>query len=420
MTDETDSDGQPDRDDISELSDQAAVALDSGADEETVYQTKESYHENSRCIHARKVNTLRETTRSKAQHRWRRPCSRCVLANDDTAPSEGYRYATGEDIETVVTDGGAGVSGSDGSYELEDGKRRIVLFTTADPIRAVRGCPRTVFPVAMSVRQRRPTDADSTHAEYRRPGHPVSVSVSHEQPYVGTDTIYFDNPADRAPPDRSAWGQREFVTSFKTLSDVIERQTVGDAEPIRVISLCLVEIPPHYLTTDDGRPAADPALYDDRADIKLAYFEKDDTLRTAQVREHLDDAMRESERTPLQLVRVDEVTAKPARSGRETTQRASRARYYTESEAAAHNRLDATPGVWKTRSATGWDESVRPLEPALTHIDRLFPSLSDSELVTQVSLRGQTESEDRFYAGNVIGRSNADTDTDTNHTGENQ
>ncbi|MFC4553609.1 MULTISPECIES: hypothetical protein [Halorussus] len=184
--------------------------------------------------------------------------------------------------------------------------------------------------------------------------------------------------------------------------DYLDEETRTDPNRLKLVGICFVEIPARYLSSKNGEHVADPDIYSENGDMTLAYFQKDSSLSAHNVRDDLGDALPDRSRSPLQLTRVDEVTAKPSRAARTTTQQASRCQYYTDSEADAYNSLDATPAIWQARRVSSPTDSVRPLTPVVNDLDAFLPALAETDLLEAVTFTGHTQSQERFYAEDIL------------------
>jgi hypothetical protein len=287
--------------------------------------------------------------------------------------------------------------------EPDSERERAVLLQEQDPVAVLKALPPTVFPVTAKMKLDRTKSDDRPHGDFRESTYPVEVREPISAPYIPETTVYFDNPAERAPDGATVWQTRECISKLQAIVDYLDTETETDADRLKLAGLCLVEVPPRYLTADSGEHAVDATLYSENGDMTLAYFQKDSSLSAHNVRDDLGEALPDQSRSPLQLTRVDEVTAKPARASRTTTQQASRCRYYTESEADAHNDLDATPAIWQAQRVSGPTESVRPLSPVVNDLDAFLPALADTDLLNAVTFTGRTQSQKRFYAEDILG-----------------
>jgi len=157
--------------------------------------------------------------------------------------------------------------------QQEKSEERAIILGDLDPISVIESLPPAVFPVTAKVELNRSSTDDSYHSEYRTPEYPVDMSVPTEDPYIPTQTVYFDNPAERPPSEVKSWRPTEFVNKIGEVVDFYEDETNLPAENLYLSGLCVVEIPSRYLSFDQGQPAADPALYEDNAEMTLAYFQ---------------------------------------------------------------------------------------------------------------------------------------------------
>jgi hypothetical protein len=279
---------------------------------------------------------------------------------------------------------------------------RVVLLDEHDPITVLETLPRTVFPVSARIELGRTIGDDTPYTDHDRPSLPVEPRLPEPVPYIPETTVYFRNPAERAPDGRTAWTAQECATELAHLLDHFEAHTNTDPERLRLRGLCLAELPAQYLTMNDGHHAASPKLYEENGVITLTYFQHDLSLAAHNVRDELDEALPGRTRSPLQLVRLDRLTAKPARHGEETIQRASRCRYYTETEAEQYNNLSLTPAVWKLKRTMTSRQSARPLGTILSQLDEFCPTIAESPLVRELTFTGETGTQERFYADDIL------------------
>jgi len=282
-------------------------------------------------------------------------------------------------------------------------RERAIILEELDPISVVESLPPAVFPVTAKLELNRSSTDDSHHPEYRTPDYPIDMCVPTEDPYIPTQTVYFDNPAERPPSSASAWRPTEFIDKIEEVIDFYENETNLPAENLYLTGLGIVEIPSRYLSFDQGQPVADPKLYEENAGMTLAYFQKDSSLTAHQVREDLGDALPGETRTPMQLTRLDEVTAKPSRIGRDTVGKAGRRRYYSDREATKSGNEEMTPAIWMVDRVDGAAEESRPLDSVITEIDQFLPALTDTSLLQTVTFQGSIEETERFYAEAIIG-----------------
>jgi hypothetical protein len=279
---------------------------------------------------------------------------------------------------------------------------RVMIFDKHDPITVLETLPRTVFPVSARVELGRTVGDDAQYTEYDHDTSPVIPRKPEPVPYIPETTIYFENPAERAPRNRTVWSPRDCASELAALRDHFKTETNADADRLQLRGLCLAELPARYLTSQNGRYRASPLLYEENGTITLTYFQHDLSLAAHNVREELEDALPGRTRSPLQFTRLDEVTAKPARDGEGTTQRASRCRYYTEAEAEQYNDLSLTPAVWKLDRTMDEYEDGRPLDTILSQLDEFCPTIADSPLLREVTFTGEIETQERFYADEVL------------------
>jgi len=278
------------------------------------------------------------------------------------------------------------------------------ILRILDPIEVIESLPPTAFPVSAKVHLDRASREDYPYETYRPPDYPVEVRVPAEAPYIPETTVYFDNPAERPPKNAHVVSSGEFVDGLEEIATHLEEDTATDPQRLYLTGLCVVEVPPRYLTFDDGEHAVKPALYEENAEMTLAYFQKDNSLSAHDVREELEEALPGETRTPLELIRLDEVTAKPSRLGRGTTQQAGRARYFTEREAEKSDDLDASPAIWKVNRLRRASDTARPLEAVIEEYERFLPALAETELLRELTFIGETRTVERFYAEQVLSR----------------
>jgi hypothetical protein len=298
-------------------------------------------------------------------------------------------------------------SGSDDDPDQDDAsttatRERVILFDEHDPITVLETLPRTVFPVTARIELGRTVGDDTSYTEHNRDSLPVEPRLPEPVPYIPETTVYFTNPAERAPGGRTAWSPQECASELAHLLDHFAADTNTDPDRLQLRGLCLAELPAQYLTMDDGRHTASPMLYEENATMTLTYFRHDLSLAAHNVRDELDEALPGRTRSPLQLVRLDQVTAKPARHGKGTTRRASRCRYYTETEAEQHNDLSLTPAVWQLERTMAAHGSARPLDTILSQLDEFCPTIAESPLLREVTFTGEMGTQERFYADDVL------------------
>jgi hypothetical protein len=293
-------------------------------------------------------------------------------------------------------------------YNMSDGddtdRASAAILRFLDPIEIIEKLPPTVFPVSAKLQLDRTRRDDYAYEDYRPPDYPVEVRVPVEAPYIPETTIYYDNPAERPPKNVTPTSTADFISGLKEIANHLEEETKTDPQRLYLTGLCVVEVPSQYLTFDNGARAVKPALYEENAGMTLAYFQKDGSLSAHQVREDLDEALPGETRSPLELVRLDEVTAKPSRLGRGTTQRSGRTRYFTEREAEKSGSLDATPAIWQVNRLQQPGDDTRPLSTVIDEFDRFLPGLAETDLIRELTFVGQTRTVERFYAEQVLTR----------------
>jgi len=282
-------------------------------------------------------------------------------------------------------------------------KERAVILEELNPISVIESLPPAVFPVTAKLELNRSSTDDTHHPEYRTPDYPVDMSVPTEDPYISTQTVYFDNPAERPPSGVKSWRPREFIDKIEELIEFYKDKTNLPPENLYLTGLCVAEIPSQYVSFDQGQAAADPMLYEEKAEMTLVYFQKDSSLSAHQVREDLGDALPGETRTPIQLTRLDEVHAKPSLIGRDTVGKPGRRRYYSNREAAKSGNESKTPAIWMVDRISQTSDNYRPLDAVITDLDQFLPVLTDSSLLNTVTFHGSVEETERFYAEAIIG-----------------
>lgn len=286
----------------------------------------------------------------------------------------------------------------------EPNRASAAILRLLDPIEIIERLPPTVFPVSAKLQLDRTRRDDHAYKDYRPPDYPVEVRVPIESPYIPETTIYYDNPAERPPKNVTPTTTADFIDGLKEIANHLEEDTKTDPQRLYLNGLCVVEVPSQYITFDDGAHAVKPELYEENAEMTLAYFQKDGSVSAHQVRGDLDEALPGETRSPLELVRLDEVTAKPSRLGRGTTQRSGRTRYFTEREAEKSGSLDATPAIWQVNRLQQSGDSTRPLSKVLNELDRFLPALCETDLIRELTFVGRTQTVERFYAEQVLTR----------------
>ena len=290
-------------------------------------------------------------------------------------------------------------------YTNNDTERAAAaILRVLDPIEIIKSLPPTVFPVSAKIQLDRTSREDHAYRDYRPPDYPVEVRVPTESPYIPETTVHFDNPAERPPKNAHAVSISDFIDGLEEIADHLEEDTATDPQRLYLTGICIVEVPSQYLTFDNGAHAVKPALYEENAEITIAYFQKDNSLSAHNVREDLDEALPGETRTPLELIRLDEVTAKPSRLGRGTTRRAGRSRYFTEKEAEKAGSVEATPAIWQVKRLRRPGDGTRPLETVLDEYYRFLPGLAETDLIRELTFVGQTRTVERFYAEQVLSR----------------
>lgn len=290
----------------------------------------------------------------------------------------------------------------DASDETE--RAAAAILRVLDPIEIIESLPPTVFPVSAQIQLDRTSREDHAYRDFRPPDYPVEVRVPAEAPYIPETTVHFGNPAERPPKNANPVSTAEFVGGLEEIAKHLEEETTTDPQRLYLTGICVVEVPSRYLTFDSGAHGVKPDLYEENAEMTLAYFQKDNSLSAHDVREDLEEALPGETRTPLELIRLDEVTAKPSRLGRGTTRRAGRARYFTEREAEKAGSVDATPAIWQVKRLRRPGDDTRPLETVLDEYHRFLPALSETDLIRELTFVGQTRTVERFYAEQVLSR----------------
>lgn len=278
------------------------------------------------------------------------------------------------------------------------------ILRLLDPIEVLESLPPTVFPISLQLQLDRTRGADQPYQDYQTPEYSIEVRKPSESPYIPQTTVHFDNPAERPPKGANPVTITEFIQDLEEIADHLENDTITDPQRLYLTGLSVVEVPSQYLTFDDGAHAVKPDLYEENADMTIAYFKKDNSLSAHNVREDLEEALPGETRTPLELIRLDEVTAKPSRLGRGTSRRAGRARYFTEREAEQSDYYDAIPGIWQVKRLQRPGDDTRPLERVLDEYGRFLPALSETDLIRELTFVGQTRTVERFYAEQVLSR----------------
>ncbi|MDQ2051687.1 hypothetical protein RBH26_14500 [Natronolimnohabitans sp. A-GB9] len=293
-----------------------------------------------------------------------------------------------------------------GMQDISDDTERAAaaILRVLDPIEIIESLPPTVFPVSAKIQLDRTSREDHAYRDYRPPDYPVEVRVPAEAPYIPETTVHFDNPAERPPKNAHPVSTAEFVDGLEEIANHLEEDTATDPQRLYLTGICIAEVPSQYLTFDDGAHAVKPALYEENAEMTIAYFQKDNSLSAHNVREDLDEALPGETRTPLELIRLDEVIAKPSRLGRGTTRRAGRARYFTEHEAEKAGSVDTTPAIWQVKRLRRPGDGSRPLEAVLDEYYRFLPGLAETDLIRELTFVGQTRTVERFYAEQVLSR----------------
>lgn len=281
---------------------------------------------------------------------------------------------------------------------------RAALLADNDPVSVLDRLPNTVFPMRVTVHLPRVRDHDTPDEKFSGSTHPVEVQRP-RGPYIPETTIHIDNPAQRPPEDATLWSGSTVRDELVKLREYIEG-TITDADALRIVALDLVEIPPHFVTTDaqTGDLCAKPDLYEQRGTLRMARFEKEGSLAASEVRDQITHSLPGESRTPIRLTRVTEAQAKPARQGWNTTGTTGRARYFTDKHAEQAGDLGLTPAIYQLEAANGTDARTRPLSSILPHLTDVLPAVADAdpELVTTVTFAGEQREQTVFYASEVM------------------
>ena len=278
------------------------------------------------------------------------------------------------------------------------------IIRLLDPIEVIEALPATVFPISLQLQLDRTRGSDHPYQDYQQPEYPIEVRKPSEAPYIPRTTVHFDNPAERPPKGASPKSPDDFIQGLEEIADHLENETITDPQRLYLTGLSVVEVPSRYLTFDDGSHAVKPDLYEENAEMTIAYFQKDKSLSAHNVREDLEEALPGETRTPLELIRVDEVIAKPSRLGRGTSRQAGRARYFTEREAEKSDRYEAIPSVWQVNRLQRPGDDTRSLERVLDDYERFLPALAETDLIRELTFVGRTQTVERFYAEQVLSR----------------
>lgn len=280
---------------------------------------------------------------------------------------------------------------------------RAVLLTDHNPRSVINRLPENVFPIRVKLKLARDRARDRADDEFQPPDFPVELRRP-ITPYIPETTVYFDNPAERPPENEIAWSRQRFCDRlFDVVAQLQEEANNHDVTPT-LSELDVVEIPDQYLTTDPetGEYAAKPDLYERKGEMRIARFGKEGTLTATDVREHLEDALPGESRTPVQLVRVEEVQAKPQRLGSTTQVTGGRAQYYTETDAENTGSLELTPAIYELRSRSTAGDRTRPLTPLFPQLDDALPNLLGAdELLETITFVGEQQEKTVFHAEEV-------------------
>lgn len=279
---------------------------------------------------------------------------------------------------------------------------QVAYVTCYDPVQVVESLPKPVFPVKMEVRCPPTRTCDTPDETFSTPEYPANI-MTPETPYIPSTTVYFDNPASRPPASSKTWRQDEFVEAFAEQVEMLESERDGGNTGVEMGSLTVVEIPQAYLTTDPetGSVVAKPGLYGDKAEMTLARFTRDGTIRATKIRSEVEESIPDESRALTRLTRLVEATAKPTRYGKQTQADPGRARYYTEAESEKYNDPSLMPAVYEPNTISG--DMTRPLSPFIDELGEFLPALvRRSELVTTAKLTGEERQETTFRAENII------------------
>lgn len=281
--------------------------------------------------------------------------------------------------------------------------RRNAVLTEQNPIEVLQDLPPTVFPIECRFSIAGSRSHDSADSDFRKPEYPVDLHHA-AGVYVPETTVHFDNPAVRPPENSTAWRPREFTARITELldDDLTNNMTEDD---ITLTRFSVVEVPHQLVTTDaeTGENIVKPALYSEEYEMAIARFQKHSSLSAARVRNDLSEALPGESRTPVRLTDLREVTAKPARHGRQTTGSPGRKRYYTDAEAEKTGDLSRTPAHYQSQYLNRESDRTRPLSPAVADLKQFLPEMvqGSDDLVRVVKFVGHEEERRSFVAEEV-------------------
>ncbi|MGB9985774.1 hypothetical protein [Salarchaeum japonicum] len=121
---------------------------------------------------------------------------------------------------------------------------RAVVVTEHDPVTVVDELPQCVFPVTATVELQRSIADDDPYEDVHPPEYPVEVREPQSVPYVPETTVYFDNPAERAPGGEQTWNPREFVTAMSEVTTQLG-ESPADPDELRLTGLVIAELTGH-------------------------------------------------------------------------------------------------------------------------------------------------------------------------------
>lgn len=272
-------------------------------------------------------------------------------------------------------------------------ERREILLGDLYVTSLMEQLPPTAFPVSARITMRRETADDELYFGYKPPEYPVPV----RRPvgaYIPESTVFFENPAEIASEPRKTWKFHEFVESLRKQLSEIEELPVDAEKRIYLQHLTIVEIPPAYVSSEDGHRIADPTLHQNEAKMRIGHFNKYSDISISGLREELGDALPDDTTKPLHLTRVDEVTAKPFDGGAAQSKR----RYYTKGQAEQVGDLEKTPAIWMFTDRLEHEQDARPLQTVLPEIGEFFPVLSEQDFFQPVKFYGKTRESQTFVA----------------------
>lgn len=280
---------------------------------------------------------------------------------------------------------------------------QATILNESDPLSLLDRLPEAVFPIRLKIELPRRRSEDATDSTFRQPNYPVQLNHP-QSAYIPETSVYFDNPVERVPEEKTAWRPREFAEQLSELLSHIDENTTADSERIVLSTAELAEVPSQYLTTDPetGAVVAKPDLYSRNAEVSIATLEKVGTLNATTVREDIEQALPGESRTPTRLAQVRQVTMKESRQGSHTTRSSSTTRYYTPADAEKVDTLSYTPAVYAVESNRTQGDRKRPLGPILGKLEEFFPMLmNQTELLETVRFSGKVEETEELRAREV-------------------